>query len=149
MDFGQVDGMDFPAQPMYYPGYYDENGMFVIRKFLHDDSIESHSNFFFFFTTTTAMYNGYNYYPNSSGPTPTSPVFLMPYPSYQYDQYYMPSTSSPVSEQQADQSSPVDDEEDKLEQVDDKTCESNGAKDNNNQNAENQNVSLLDYLFTD
>lgn len=30
MDYGQVDGMDYG--PMYYPGYYDENGMLVIRK---------------------------------------------------------------------------------------------------------------------
>lgn len=31
MDYnGQSDPMDFP--PMYYPGYYDENGMLVIRK---------------------------------------------------------------------------------------------------------------------
>lgn len=33
MDFGQVDSMEYGA-PMYYPGYYDENGMLVIRKFL-------------------------------------------------------------------------------------------------------------------
>lgn len=31
MDFGQVDSMDYA--PMYYPGYYAENGMLVIRKF--------------------------------------------------------------------------------------------------------------------
>lgn len=30
MDYGQADSMDFGQ--MYYPGYYDENGMLVIRK---------------------------------------------------------------------------------------------------------------------
>lgn len=30
MDFGQVDSLDYA--PMYYPGYYDENGMLVIRE---------------------------------------------------------------------------------------------------------------------
>jgi hypothetical protein len=31
MDYGQVDSMEYA--PMYYPGYYDENGMLVIREF--------------------------------------------------------------------------------------------------------------------
>lgn len=30
MDYGQLDSMEYP--PMYYPGYYDENGLLVIRK---------------------------------------------------------------------------------------------------------------------
>lgn len=30
MDYGQADAMDYGQ--MYYPGYYDENGMLVIRK---------------------------------------------------------------------------------------------------------------------
>ena len=35
MDYGQqqVDGMDYAA-PLYYPGYYDENGILVIREYL-------------------------------------------------------------------------------------------------------------------
>ena len=33
MDYGQADGMEY-APPVYYPGYYDENGMLVIRKLL-------------------------------------------------------------------------------------------------------------------
>ena len=31
MDYGQLDSMDYT--PMYYPGYYDENGMLMIREF--------------------------------------------------------------------------------------------------------------------
>lgn len=32
MDYGQMDSMEYA--PMYYPGYYDENGMLVIRKLI-------------------------------------------------------------------------------------------------------------------
>lgn len=31
MDYGQMDSMEYP--PMYYPGYYDENGLLVIREY--------------------------------------------------------------------------------------------------------------------
>jgi hypothetical protein len=31
-DYGQMDSMEYA--PMYYPGYYDENGMLVIRKLM-------------------------------------------------------------------------------------------------------------------
>lgn len=31
MDYGQMESMEYP--PMYYPGYYDENGMLVIREY--------------------------------------------------------------------------------------------------------------------
>lgn len=72
------------------------------------------------------MYNGYNYYPPSSGSAATSPVYLMPYP-YQYDPFFM----SPSGIQ------PVDGDEN--ENTDEKT-ETDGAKENN-QNAENQSVS--------
>lgn len=78
------------------------------------------------------MYNGYNYYP-PNGSTATSPVFLMPYPC-QYDPFFMTPTGL--------QSTEGDDN------AEDKT-ESDGAKENN-QNAENQNVSLVQsfvFLF--
>lgn len=32
MDFAQQDPLDY-APPMFYSGYYDENGLLVIRKF--------------------------------------------------------------------------------------------------------------------
>lgn len=31
MDYGHMDSVDY--SPMYYPGYYDENGMLVIREY--------------------------------------------------------------------------------------------------------------------
>ncbi|CRL03240.1 CLUMA_CG016478, isoform A [Clunio marinus] len=71
MDYGNMDPMEYA--PMYYSGYYDENGLLVIP-----------------------MYNGYNYYPQN-GSTATSPVFLMSYP-YQYDPFFMtPSGMHPVN----------------------------------------------------
>lgn len=73
------------------------------------------------------MYNGYNYYPPPSGSTATSPVFLMPYPSYhQYDPFFMTPTGM----------QPVDGDE----TSEDKT-ESDGAKENNQQ-AENVSFAL-------
>lgn len=32
MDYGQADSIEYAA-PMYYPGYYDESGMLVIREY--------------------------------------------------------------------------------------------------------------------
>lgn len=78
------------------------------------------------------MYNGYNYYPQN-GSAATSPVFLMPYP-YQYDPFFM----TPSGMQAADGD----------ENTDDKT-ESDGATQDNNQHAENQNVSFRFILLTD
>jgi hypothetical protein len=78
------------------------------------------------------MYNGYNYY-QPSGSNATSPVYLMPYPPYQYDPFFMtPGGGVPTADG------------DENEITEDKP-ESDGAtkEANNNQNAENQNVSLL------
>jgi hypothetical protein len=33
MDYAQQDSMEY-APPMFYSGYYDESGTFVIRKFI-------------------------------------------------------------------------------------------------------------------
>lgn len=75
------------------------------------------------------MYNGYNYYPPPSNGS-TSPVYLMPYP-YQYDPFFM--TPGGIHPTDGD------------ENTDEKT-ETDGAKENN-QNAENQNVSWRDFLL--
>lgn len=77
-------------------------------------------------SSSLAMYNGYNYYP-PNGSSATSPVFVMPYPSYQYDPFFM----TPGNGEQV-----VDGDE----SSEDKT-ESDGTKENNQQ-AENQNVSF-------
>lgn len=119
MDYGQADSMDFGQ--MYYPGYYDENGMLVIREFPkqhHDCPTPLIS------LKSSAMYNNYNYYPQN-GSSASSPVYLMPYP-YQYDPFFM----TPGCVQ-------VDGEE----SAEDKT-ETDGPKENN-QNAENKNVSFI------
>jgi hypothetical protein len=42
MDYGQVDPMEMA--PVYYPGFYDENGMFVFRKCLMRSSINQSIN---------------------------------------------------------------------------------------------------------
>ncbi|XP_070499740.1 putative uncharacterized protein DDB_G0282499 isoform X2 [Chironomus tepperi] len=90
MDYGQIDGMDYTA-PLYYPSYYyDENGILVIP-----------------------MYNGYNYYPNTS--SATSPVYLMPYP-YQYDPFFMaPNTEVPLTSEKTDSEDPRDDSVESVE----------------------------------
>lgn len=126
MDFGQVDSMDYA--PMYYPGYYDENGMLVIRKYSQKFPPDPPTHAFL---PSAAMYNGYNYYPQN-GSSATSPVFLMPYP-YQYDPFFM----TPNGMQPADAE---DNGEDKTE--------TDGAKENN-QHAENQNVSLESFYCAD
>jgi hypothetical protein len=74
------------------------------------------------------MYNGYNYYPPSNGSNATSPVYLMPYP-YQYDPFFM--TPGGIHPTEGDE-------------TDEKT-ETDGAKENN-QNAENQNVSWSTFI---
>jgi hypothetical protein len=128
MDYGQMDSMEYPP-PMYYPGYYDENGMLVIREYYSwcNNRVESSDAS----PSSTAMYNGYNYYP-PNGSAATSPVFLMPYP-YQYDPFFMTPTGL----------QPVDGDE----TVEDKT-ESDGATKENNQNAEDLNVSFyLIFLY--
>lgn len=76
------------------------------------------------------MYNGYNYYP-PNGSAATSPVYLMPYP-YQYDPFFMtPGGLEPV---------------DGDEIAEDKTELEEGAKENN-QHAENQNVSSNSFFI--
>lgn len=81
------------------------------------------------------MYNGYNYYSNSS--PSTSPVYLMPYPYHQYDPFFMaPNTEVPVSAADKPKS-----EEDATE-----SSESNEKSENVkecNEIAEEQNVSFI------
>lgn len=130
MDYGgQSDAMDL--SPMYYPGYYDESGMLMFRKLpLRGGSVALTD--LLSPCPSPAMYNGYNYY-QPSGSNATSPVYLMPYPPYQYDPFFMtPGGGVPSADGDENETG-----EEKPE-ADGATKEAN-----NNQNAENQNVSLL------
>ena len=84
------------------------------------------------------MYNGYNYYPNTS--SATSPVYLMPYP-YQYDPFFMaPNTEVPLSSEKANSEEPRDDSVESVES--NEKSENEGVKANSS-TAEEENVSIL------
>lgn len=88
------------------------------------------------------MYNGYNYYPNTS--SATSPVYLMPYP-YQYDPFFMaPNTEVPLSSEKANSEEPRDDSVESIES--NEKSENEGVKANSSI-AEEENVSFFFLLF--
>lgn len=87
------------------------------------------------------MYNGYNYYPNTS--SATSPVYLMPYP-YQYDPFFMaPNTEVPLSSEKVNSEDPQDDSVESVES-NEKSENESGVKANSSI-AEEENVSI--YYF--
>lgn len=88
------------------------------------------------------MYNGYNYYPNTS--SATSPVYLMPFP-YQYDPFFMaPNTEVPLSSEKANLEDPRDDS---VESVESNEKSENEGVNANSSTAEEENVSNLLFLY--